>query len=523
MKKYIIYTRKSTESDDRQMLSLGSQIEECKRLAERKGLKVVKTFQESMSAKMPGRPHFNEMVEMLEKNEAQGIICWSVNRLSRNAKDGGTLQWLMDDSGVEIVSPDQTYDKENSSLLFKIATGQSEQYSKDLSKVVIRGNKTKFENGGWCGLATPGYLNAENKLTGEKTIIKDDDRFDLVRKMWDLALEGKSVPNIRKIATEQWGYKTRATRKREGCPISETSLYRIFRDPFYYGYLVRNVGGEVKKNWGSHTTMVSKQEFDKVQELLGFVHKPPLEHAWGTNGLIKCGECGRAITTEKHTKLYKSGARQSFVYARCTKRHTKCSQGYMRIEDLVEQIKEVLGQITISPKVVAVCIEYLKKENEKETDLQIGNKKVLQRRVNEIQLKEGRLLDLYLSPQSGMAEEDYQAKKKELAVEKEKAQERLDDLEYRSKHWFELAENTFDFAKNCLERFENGTPEVRHKILRIIGGSNLTLRDGKLNFIPVKPYYFIYKKPLLGTLCTNGGPGGDRTLDTGLKRPLLYH
>ena len=75
IKKYILYTRKSTESDDRQMLSLGSQIEECKRIVEQKGLSIVKTFRESMSAKTPGRPLFNEMVEMIDKNKAQGIIC----------------------------------------------------------------------------------------------------------------------------------------------------------------------------------------------------------------------------------------------------------------------------------------------------------------------------------------------------------------------------------------------------------------------------------------------------------------
>lgn len=506
MKKYILYTRKSTENDDRQILSLSSQIEECKSIAEQRGLYIYKTFQESMSAKNPDRPLFNEMIKLLKDNKAQGIICWHVNRLSRNAKDGGELQWLMDDSDIEIVTPHQVYDKDNSSFLFKMETGQSEQYSKNLSKDVTRGNIRKFELGGWCGMAPPGYLNDENKLSGAKVVIKDEERFEVIKRMWKLVLDGKSVPEICKIATEQWHYKSRTTRKKLGVPIKDTTLFRIFRNPFYYGYLIRNVGGELRKGWGNHEPMISKQEFDKVQELLGFVHRPPIKHTWGLNNLIHCGSCGRTIVFERHTKKYKNGKSQTFIYGRCSKRNTNCNERYARFDDLIEQISHVLAQVTLSPKVVDVCVEYLKRENEKENNLQIGDRKLLQKQINDIQIKEGKLLELYLS--SGMTEDEYKSKKKEMAENKELKQERLEDLEYRSKHWFELAEKTFNFAKNCLDRFENGSADERHEIIRVIGGSNLTLKDGKLNFIPVKPYYFIYKKPLLGASPSNGGPDG---------------
>ncbi|HVB20232.1 MAG TPA: recombinase family protein, partial [Candidatus Paceibacterota bacterium] len=61
--KYILYCRKSTDTEDKQVLSLDSQKNELTRLAEREGIKIVDTLTESRSAKEPGRPVFNEMLK----------------------------------------------------------------------------------------------------------------------------------------------------------------------------------------------------------------------------------------------------------------------------------------------------------------------------------------------------------------------------------------------------------------------------------------------------------------------------
>ena len=63
--KFVIYARKSTESEDRQTLSIQSQIIEIQEIAKRENLDIVKLFQESKSAKAPGRPVFSEMIEWL--------------------------------------------------------------------------------------------------------------------------------------------------------------------------------------------------------------------------------------------------------------------------------------------------------------------------------------------------------------------------------------------------------------------------------------------------------------------------
>lgn len=89
MLKYFVYCRKSTEAEDRQILSIDSQINELKRHAAKKGLNIVAVLTEAKSAKALGRPVFNSMMERLYRGEADGILCWKLDRLARNPVDGG--------------------------------------------------------------------------------------------------------------------------------------------------------------------------------------------------------------------------------------------------------------------------------------------------------------------------------------------------------------------------------------------------------------------------------------------------
>ncbi|MAF20809.1 MAG: hypothetical protein CMI55_03960, partial [Parcubacteria group bacterium] len=83
MDKYFLYIRKSTDEDDRQVLSLEAQEVELNEFATREHLHIVDTFRESQTAKEPGRPIFNNMLDRIEKGEADGILAWHPDRLAR--------------------------------------------------------------------------------------------------------------------------------------------------------------------------------------------------------------------------------------------------------------------------------------------------------------------------------------------------------------------------------------------------------------------------------------------------------
>jgi hypothetical protein len=95
-KKFFIYTRKSTDDKDHQIRSISDQLSELKELALKERLEVVDVFVEKQSAKIPGRPIFNEMLERMEKGEASGILAWHPDRLARNSVDGGKVIYLVD-------------------------------------------------------------------------------------------------------------------------------------------------------------------------------------------------------------------------------------------------------------------------------------------------------------------------------------------------------------------------------------------------------------------------------------------
>src|SRR5580704_5552902 len=150
---YFIYCRKSSEAEDRQMLSNGSQIRELKELVTKLNLPVVEILTEAKSAKEPGRPVFNDMMQRLYRGEAAGIICWKLDRLARNPIDGGSIIWALKQHGIKVITPAQSYAREDDNIiLMYIEFGMAQKYVDDLSRNVKRGLRAKAVKGLYPGL-----------------------------------------------------------------------------------------------------------------------------------------------------------------------------------------------------------------------------------------------------------------------------------------------------------------------------------------------------------------------------------
>jgi len=518
MPRYIIYCRKSSESEDRQVLSIESQMTELKRLAERLNLTVVDVFSESQSAKSPGRPLFNEMIKKIEQGKANGIICWKLDRLARNPIDGGQIIWMLQKGIIKhIQTYDRSYYPEDNVLLMSVEFGMANQFILDLSKNVKRGLKTKAEKG-WLPTTAPlGYLNDGSKEKGKKEIVKDPERFDLVKRMWELMLSGSyTPPKILELSADEWGL-----RNPKGGFISRSAIYQLFTSPFYCGWFEYPRGSG---NWyrGSHESMITQEEYDRVQTLLGRKGKPRIKrHDFAFTGLIRCGECGAMVTADEKNQIICSECKYKFssnnryecprcetpiekmkiptilhyVYYHCTKRkNPDCSQRSVEVKELERQIDQYLSKIHISERFKGWAVKHLREENEKEI---LSRQTVLssQRKAYDNCLKKlDNLLQLKISPMntdgSLISDEEYARRKAELIKEKARLEERLSDTGGRVERWLDIAERTFDFACHARYWFANGSLREKAGILQALG-SNLTLKGKKLVIEPKKPFMAI--------------------------------
>ena len=312
--RYVLYARKSSESEDRQVQSIDDQLAELRRLAYERGLNIVRELTESKSAKAPGqRPVFGEVLALVNRGEADAVLCWSLNRLSRNPVDSGTLAWLLQQRQLSAIQTvDKEYRPEDNVLLMAVESGVANQFILDLRKAVVRGMQSKRDKGVWPHRAPEGYLNDRDT----RTIEPDKERFDLLRKAWEMLLTGAyTVPQVREQLTE-WGYQTRKQKRQGGKPISRTALYDLFSNPFYAGHFFF----DGKRYQGAHKPMVSETEFERVQALLHRAQHPnPKKYEWAYSGLIRCAVCGCLVVAERKVRFYKQTNRTAvYVYYHCS-------------------------------------------------------------------------------------------------------------------------------------------------------------------------------------------------------------
>lgn len=480
--RYIIYARKSSENEDRQVQSIDDQVQRLKELAAQQDLNVVKIMTEAKSAKRPdNRPVFQEVLTMVENGRADGILCWQINRLSRNPMDSGRIQMMLQDNVIKnIRTMDREYQPSDNVLLFSVESGMANQFIMDLRKNTIRGLESKIAKGWLPARAPTGYLN--DPL--QKIIIKDPERYDLVRKMWDLMLTGNYNPTkIIDIANDEWGFRTAKRSKMGNKPLSHSSAYSIFNNKFYAGVICY----DGKEYPGAHEPMITLDEFEKVQQILGKTSKPrPQKHESPYTGLIRCATCGCMVTVECKTKMVKTtGKEATYIYYRCTrrKRHIKCQEPVIKLADLEEQISQEIEKFTIDPEFRDWAVNIIRQNNEQEIQARNKERAMIESSYNDTQRQLDNLTRMRYREMIDDAtfERERDVLQKQLNTLRLKINESHD----RAKSWVDLTEQAFSFATHAKERFVIGDVRTKREILATMG-SHFELSQGKLQIQQVE-------------------------------------
>lgn len=344
--KYCLYARKSTEQEDKQALSIDSQIREMQSLAERDGLEIVEVKRESHSSKEAGqRPVYNELIAEIKDGKFNGILTWAPDRLSRNAGDLGAVVDLMDQGKLhEIRTYGQKFtNNPNEKFLLMILGSQAKLENDNKVVNVQRGLRARCEMGLWPSVPPTGYSSHPDR-NKKCEVIVDEQRAPVIRQVFEkVAYDGWSG---RKIF--QWLKDDVKLRTRYGKPLTLSNVYIILKNTFYYGEYEYPKGGG---NWykGKHEPIITKELYNLVQEKITsdhLVHVQDKEFAF--TRMLTCGLCGSGVTADEKFKKLKDGTTARYVYYGCTKFKDKfCPCGYVREEELTEQIAGILDTVSL--------------------------------------------------------------------------------------------------------------------------------------------------------------------------------
>ena len=470
--KYFIYARKSTDVEDKQVQSIDGQLDELRLLAKRENLIVVEELIEKQSAKIPGRPVFNKMLEKIERGQASGILSWHPDRLARNSVDGGKIIYLVDTGKISALKFNTFWFEPTpqGKFMLSISFGQSKYYVDSLSENTRRGLHQKARNGYFPGVAPYGYLNDSRN----KTIVINKKVAPVIAKAFEMYAEGNiQLSDVASFLEAQKVLNTQGRR------IRDDRVRKILKQPFYCGLF--EYCGEVYE--GRHDPIISKKLFDKVQDVLKErnkqwskavverVHKPYL-------GLFRCGECGMAITGDIRNKYYPVKGRHAvYYYYRCTKKNKNisCSQPHITESDLDKLLTTHIKKYSLKKTWANQMLLKIKKEESDISKSCLDAISIKRKDLEQIDIKIKLLLESYLDQIIDKA--TFQENKYELMSKKKTIDEQILSLKKNQGTWIEPFKNWIFEASEVDQIISSGDKDAKKVLASKIFGSNLLLEN----------------------------------------------
>jgi len=344
--RYVLYARKSSEADEKQALSIDSQVKEMLAIAEREKLDIVDIRREAHSAKDSGqRPVFQEILKDLRTGRYTGILTWAPDRLSRNAGDLGSLVDLMDQKLLrEIRTYGQKFtNNPNEKFLLMILCSQAKLENDNKSVNVKRGLRMRCEMGLWPAPAPTGYLN-EKRIDRKGYVMVDPERAPIIKQVFEkVAYESWSGRKVYNWLKFDLNFRSVTSNK----PLSLSNIFKILQTPFYYGVFEYPLKSG---NWytGKHTPLITRELFEKAREKLLRSEIKNVDKQFAFSRMITCAICGSGVTADEKWKPLKNGGRAHYIYYGCNRsRDITCKCGYIREEEIIKQLVDLIGKLDL--------------------------------------------------------------------------------------------------------------------------------------------------------------------------------
>jgi site-specific DNA recombinase len=323
-KQFFSYVRVSTARQG-EGVSLKEQQDAIQRFAQRNNIQISRSFEEKETAAKRGRPIFSDMIRLLRRGHARGVIIHKIDRGARNLKDWADLGELID-LGVEVQFANESLDlnTRGGRLSADIQAVVAADFIRNLREETKKGFYGRLKQGLYPIAAPVGYLDRGGGQPKEK----DSAKAPLILQAYQLyATSNYSLP---RLVDEMY---TRGLRNRAGRRVTLNGISTILNNPFYIGII------RIKKTKelfpGVHQPIVSKHLFDTVKLILQGKTVPRLnKHDFVFRKLVRCKRCGYNLIAE---------LQKGHAYYRC---HTRgCETKTTREERIDGAVANILAPL----------------------------------------------------------------------------------------------------------------------------------------------------------------------------------
>jgi len=472
---HFVYMRRSMDDESRQVLSLPAQATSLSKVAKDNKLHLFEMIEESKSAKKPGRPEFNRMLDRIEAGEANGILCWDIDRLYRNPIDEGRVRWLLQNGVIQSIrTPGREYTPRDAGLLMAVEGGRAVEHILSMSRNLRRTYDEKLKRGQWPGRAVIGF-EFDHKI---KNIVPNPERAKIVRELFEEFSKGR----LGFESGAQW-LAERNILSKCGTPFSKSQMRQLLTNRLYMG--VMKWMDETYE--GKFTPIITADLFETVQRVMK-VKSKPRKHRNGHNfpfcGVFRC-TCGSMITAQ-----WAKGHGGVYRYYRCTRKSAaQCREPYLREEHLTSQCLDKLRPFALLPAEATEINNLIESMAESE---RAAKSQGIEKMTEALQPIEEKLRKLTRHLLDEVIDEDsYRLAKEELLVEKTRLKQERQHLNRTGENSW--VEPTKRFV-NSLETLgkgqpENNLPEISGLVQKL--GTNRLISGKTVSFSVAEKYDLI--------------------------------
>jgi len=458
------------------------------RFAERSDLRISRWFEERETAAKRGRAVFTEMIRLLKRGRADGLILHKIDRGARNMKDWAEIGELSE-AGIGVFTANETLDLQTRGgrLTADLQAVIAADYIRNLRDEVKKGFYGRLKQGVYPLPAPLGYLD---RGAGKPKAI-DPVAGPLVRQAFELYATGRYSLETLGAELQQLGF-----RNRRGKTVTLGGLAKILHCPFYVGIIRITRTGETFQ--GAHEPLVPKALFERVGRILaGKTNRRPLRHDFLFRRLIRCRLCAFSLIGERQ---------KGRVYYRC---HTKrCLTRGIREDHVEDVVRDKLAEVRLAPAEVAYArakIESIKAEWSQTREAQLRDTDLQLAKVGE---RLERLTDAFLD--GALEREIFEDRKRKLLEERialfDRKRALADDNEGPAQRLAKILE----LAESAYQTYESAFPAERRELIETVT-SNREVAGKTLDVALDIPFSLIADR----WKSSNGGPhrGIPRTWD----------